>query len=144
MRSFNSLPNIDVSDHHFVALRHVISINHRDFMIAPFSSTIMFDSEDIQSSLNLKSQGTDYETANYPPEHDCNSLPLSLSITSLTHSQPLLQEALVLQRTPGLNQPSEESISPLISPESPKILLLPQPPSTPPTLSLPSTPSVFP
>lgn len=32
----------------------------------------MFNSEEIQSSLNPKSQATDYETANYPPEHDCN------------------------------------------------------------------------
>jgi len=33
----------------------------------------MFNSEEIQSSLNPKSQGTDYETANYPPEHDSTS-----------------------------------------------------------------------
>ncbi|KAF9650228.1 hypothetical protein BDM02DRAFT_3112476 [Thelephora ganbajun] len=33
----------------------------------------MFNSEEIQSSLNLKFQGTDYETANYPPEHDSTS-----------------------------------------------------------------------
>jgi len=33
----------------------------------------MFNSEDIQSSLSLKSKGTDYETANYPPEHDSTS-----------------------------------------------------------------------
>ena len=109
----------------------------------------MFNSEDIQSSLSLKSQGTDYETANYPPEHDCNSLSLSLSISALTllPLQLLPPEALVLQRTPGPNQPSGESISPLISP----ILHLPQPPSTLPTptaaphiLSLPFTPPVFP
>ena len=44
----------------------------------------MFNSEDIQSSLKFKSQGTDYETANYPPEHDCNSFSLhtSISLTS--------------------------------------------------------------
>jgi len=95
----------------------------------------MFNSEDIQSSLNLKSQVTDYETANYPPEHDCNSFSPSFhpSLT-LPPLQLLLQEALVPQRTPGPHQPSEESISPLISQKFPKIL---PPPSTPQTLTAP-------
>jgi len=44
--------------------------------LTSLDSTTMFNSQDIQSSLNSKSQGTDYETANYPPEHDCNSFSL--------------------------------------------------------------------
>lgn len=47
----------------------------------------MFNSEEIQSSFNSKSRGTDYETANYPPEHDCTDLilfPLPLLRSSLS------------------------------------------------------------
>lgn len=39
----------------------------------------MFNSEDIKSSLKLDYQGSDYETANYPPDHDCNSSSSSIS-----------------------------------------------------------------
>lgn len=48
------------------------------------STATMFNSEDIQSSLSPKSRATDYETANYPPEHDCNSF----SSPSLDPSNP--------------------------------------------------------
>ena len=92
----------------------------------------MFNSEDIQSSL--KPKGSDYDTANYPPEHDCNSLLLFTFPGHSFVSQPLLQAVPVLQRMPGPNPPRGESISPLISPaflQTRQPLPLPQTPTAP-------------
>lgn len=84
MRSFNSLPNSDARI--MIKLprgKQAHDIYGKGESILRFDLCLlfvlifdrekieMFNSEEIQSSLDPISRGTDYETANYPPEHDC-------------------------------------------------------------------------
>jgi len=120
MRSFNLLPKTMIGSPLILLPDHVIIYDYRLLSSLSLSSstTTMFNSEDIKSSLKLDYQGSDYETANYPPDDDCNSSSFSI-YPPLTLPQLLLQGAPVPQRTPGPNRPSEESISPLTSPQFP-------------------------
>ena len=74
-----------VSIHYLIRISDQHVKSHTSFFFFPLvtSTIIMFNSEDIKSTFGLKSQATDYETANYPPEHDCNTRTLSPSVHPL-------------------------------------------------------------
>ena len=79
MRSFNLLPKELIGSplllpDHVIAIYLTVIESSPLSPLSPLSSTTtMFNSEDIKSSLKLDQRGSDYETANYPPDHDCNS-----------------------------------------------------------------------